>query len=163
MDQVDADDAQRFLLANVLLVEHAHMDQDLRRFAARLSLKTNAGPAVTFLPPGRNRAGKNEEGGLVAPRRVEPLQQQVIFVIEHRLQPAAADVTIGWPVNGVADGHVIGGNGFGNGAGGAAGAKKPAGNLLRCANLGKGAVAPGIVIDPVRLLVGFEPLVHHGL
>ncbi len=77
-------------------------------------------------------------------------------MIEHGFQALAADVTIGVAVNGVADRHVVGGNGFGDGAGRAADAEEPARHLLSRADLGEGAVLAGIQVDLERLLMRAE-------
>ena len=74
-------------------------------------------------------------------------------MVEHGFQPLAADITLGVAVNGVADRHVVGGDGLGDGARRAAHAEKPARHLLARADFGKGAVLAGIQIDLQRLLM----------
>ena len=165
MDQVDADNAKRFLLADVLLFEHPHMDDDLRRFFAWLRLEFHAQPAVTVLLMRKtargDRVGEHKKSALVAARLVEPLQEQIELVIEHGLEAFAADITVGRAVNRIADGHVVGGNGFGDGARSAADVKKPAGDFLAGADLGKGAVFLRVEIDLRRLLAGVLFLIGH--
>ncbi len=91
---------------------------------------------------------------VVAPRfSGQALQQQAVFVIEHRLQALAADIAIGVAVNGVADDHVVGRNGFGDGAGRAADAEEPAGHFLSGADFGEGAVLGRVQVDLERLLM----------
>ena len=46
VDQVHADHAERFLLVDVCFVEHAHVNDDLARLAARFGLKAHPEPAV---------------------------------------------------------------------------------------------------------------------
>ena len=85
---------------------------------------------------------------------LEPFEQQPVLVIEHGEQPLPADVTLGLAVNRVADLHVVGGDGLGDGARGAAHAEKPARHLLAGADLGERAVFRRVEIDPQRLLMG---------
>ena len=42
VEQIHADDAERFLLVDIRFIEHPHVNDDLARFAARFGLKTNA-------------------------------------------------------------------------------------------------------------------------
>ena len=157
VDEIDADDAQGLLFLQILFVPEPDMDDDLRRLAARLGLKTNAQPAVRVVVPRitarHHRVGKDKKPGRRPAFFPQPFQQQPVFVIEHRFQALAADVTIGVAVNGVADGHVVGGNGFGNRAGGAAHAEKPARHLLPGADFGKRAVFGRVQVDLERLLM----------
>ena len=124
--------------------------------AVRLGLKSDAEPALAVRLMGKtvrgHRVGKDEKGGFVAARFVQALQQQVKFVIEHRLQALAADVPVRWPVNRVADRHVVGGHGLGHRAGRAADVEKPAGHFLAGADFGERAVFGGVEIDLKRLL-----------
>ena len=100
-----------------------------------------------------HRVGKNEKPGRRPAFLRKPFQQQAVFVIEHRFQALAADVTLGVPVNGVADGHVVGGDGLGDGAGRAADAEKPAGHFLSGADFGEGAVFGRVQVDLERFLM----------
>lgn len=77
-------------------------------------------------------------------------------MIEHGLEAAAADVALALAVDGVTDDHVVGGHGFGNGAGGSADAEEPAGDLLARADLGEGSVFALVEIDLKRLLMGAD-------
>src|SRR5262245_55556303 len=98
VDQVDADDAESFLLVVDLLVEHSHVQEDLRWLAAGFCLESDAYRAVGFVLPfetaGGNRIGKSEGRVLIAARLVQSLQDQVVFIIEHRAQPLPAYVTL---------------------------------------------------------------------
>src|ERR1039457_4606886 len=93
--EIHADHAQRFLLVDVRLVEHAHVNDDLARVAARLCLKTNAKPAVRFvvlLETARcHRVGENEKCSLIAKFGIEPFDQKIVLVVEHCLQSHTAD------------------------------------------------------------------------
>ena len=89
VDQIHADDPQGFLFADVFLVEQADMDDDFRRGLVRAGLEAHAQPAVTFLLPGEavsgDRVGEHKEGAFVAARLIEALEEQVEFIIQHRL------------------------------------------------------------------------------
>ena len=144
VDQVDTNDAERFLFLDVLLVEHPHVDDDLRRLRFRRSLKPDSHPAVRFvmprITPGGHGIGKSEEFRGVTAFGGEPLQQQGIFMIEHRLETLPANVAFAGAVNGVADVHVVSGYGLRDGAGGRAHFEEPTGHFLAGADLGKGPV-----------------------
>jgi hypothetical protein len=75
-------------------------------------------------------------------------------VIKHGLKPAASDVALALAVDRVTDDHVVGGHGFGDGAGSATDTEEPAGDLLSRADLGEGAVFALVEIDLKRLLMG---------
>ena len=72
IEQVHADDAQRLLLQAVFVIEHAHVDEDLAVFIARMSLIFDAHPAVALVGAliiaRRNGIGEGEESGGVAAR-----------------------------------------------------------------------------------------------
>ncbi len=144
VEQIHAYSAQGFLLANAFLVQRPHVDEDFRGLSAGLRLEADAKPAVSALVACGYRVGKDKETSLFATRPGQALQQQAVLVIEHRLGS----------VNRVAYGHVVSGDGFGHGARRAARAEETAGHLLSRADLGEGAVAAGVVVDALGLLVG---------
>ena len=167
VDEVHADDAHGLLLARGFPVQHPHMDDDGGRFAAGDGLELDAQPAVAFLLAGLGHGlggdgiGKGEKGAAVAPGGIEALEEQVEFQIQHGTEPAAADVACRRAVDGVAHGHVIGGDGFGHRAGSFADVEEPAGHLLAGADFGKGSVLLGVQIDLERLLTGVEFFFAH--
>ena len=136
-----------------------------RRALPRLRLKTDSQPAVPFLVSGETAGGhgvgKRKERGLVAARLIESLDQEVILVVDHRLQTLAADIAIRRTVNRVAHRHVVGGNGFGHRARRAADPEEPARHFLPGADFGKGAVLGPVEVDLKRLLVGVKFLFVH--
>ena len=98
---------------------------------------------------------------VVSPRlRVEALDQQTELVVEHRVEAVLADVAVARAVDGVAEGHVVGRHGLGDGAGGAADAEEPARHLLAGADLGERAVVARVQVDLQRLLMGVHSLLH---
>ena len=83
---------ERFLLIDVLFVEHADVNDDLARFAARLGLKTNAEPAVRFVvlleTARRHRVGENKESAFA--RRLSRRAVRSKGCIRDRASSAAA-------------------------------------------------------------------------
>ena len=47
--KIDADNAQSLLLQDVLVVQHAHMDDDLAVLISRVGLELHAHPAVALV------------------------------------------------------------------------------------------------------------------
>jgi hypothetical protein len=90
---------------------------------------------------------KGKERGAFAAGLIQALHQTFELVVEHGLQTLAAAVVLGRTVNAIADGHVVCGNGLGDGARGFAGVEKPTGDLLAGADLGKRAVLAAVEID----------------
>ena len=74
-------------------------------------------------------------------------------MIEHGPETNPADVAVGWTVDRVAEGHVIGRHCFRDGPGGAAYMKKAARYFLPRANFSKGPIALGIEINLERFLI----------
>ena len=85
-------------------------------------------------------------------------------MIEHEVEALAGDVTRGLAVDGIAEDHVVGGDGLGDGAGSAAGLEKDARDLLAGTDFGKRAVDGLVEIDRERLAVGGQEifLIAHG-
>ena len=166
VDQVHADDAERLLLRRVLEIEHADVNDDLLVGAARPRLKPNAHPAVALVVAAeaarRDRVGEREERRAVAALRAEPLEIEPLLVVEHRLEPLAADVALAGAVNRVADLHVVRRDALGDRAGGGAGVEKPAHDLLARADLGERAVETGIQVDPEGLVPRRNGMWSHG-
>src|SRR5437868_12238354 len=111
VNQVHSDDAERFLLIDIGLVQHADVDDNLARFSSVAGLEANAEPAMglamLFKAACDDSVGKHEKRALMTELLVQPLDQQMVFVVEHRLQTLAADVTAGRPVNRIAKRHVV--------------------------------------------------------
>ena len=158
--QVDADDAERLLLERVLVVEHAHVDGDLAVLVARMRLVLDAHPAVALVgaleAARRDRVGEGEEGRVVAALDAQPLEVEIVLVVEHALQALARDIAVATPVDGVGDLHVVGRDRLGDGPGRGADLEEPAGDLLPGADLGEGPVAQRVEVDAQGLLVGVE-------
>jgi hypothetical protein len=91
--EIHTDDTERLLLCLRVGVEHAHMDDDLTRFVARVALKFHAHPAVAFVGAleiaGRDCVCECEKRRIVAAQIGEPLKVQRELVVEHRLEPRA--------------------------------------------------------------------------
>ena len=127
------------------------MKNDLRGPLVGLMLEANAHPAAsvpgTLIAACGNGVGEGEESLAVAAIAFELVQQRLEFLLEHRLQALAADISLGGAVDRVTDRHVVGGDGFGDGSGSAADCKKPASHFLPAANFGEGAVGGGVEVD----------------
>jgi hypothetical protein len=142
-----------------------HVDGDLGRRSERLGLKPDPQPAVSILLAGiaarRHGVGEHEEPRPLAALAVEALDQQLVLVVEHGVEPQPADVAIAVAVDRVAEGHVVGGHGLRHGAGGAADAEKPSRDFLARADLGERAVSHRIEVDLERLEVSVRWCLCH--
>src|SRR4051812_9876015 len=136
------------------------MDNDLGSFSARFGLETNSHPAVALLPVFITARGycirEDKEFGCVPSFRAEPFPLQLVFIIEHHLEPLPADVALAGAVNRVAHDHVISRHRFGNGPGRAAHAKKPARHFLSRADFGESPVFARVEIDLEGFLMRVE-------
>ncbi|MEY2544530.1 MAG: hypothetical protein QOE81_1991, partial [Verrucomicrobiota bacterium] len=161
-EEVDPDDPERFLLIHVSLVQHPHVDHDLARLAPRVALETDAEPAVRFVvlleTARRYGVGKDEECPDASELFVEPLDEQAVFMIEHGLEPVAADITLGRSIDRIAKCHVVGRHRLGDRSGCAADMEKSARHFLARANFGERPILLPIEIDLERLSVG--PDIH---
>ena len=90
------------------------------------------------------------------------LRFKVVLVVEHGFQPLTGDVALALAVNGVADGHVVSRDAFGNRAGRAAHVEEPPHHFLACADLGKRAVTALVEVDGQCFAIGTQKLVRHG-
>jgi len=157
VDQVDADDPERFLLRLLLAVEHVDVDEDLAVGVARMRLKAHPEPAVALARSAEaarlDGVGEDEERRGVATALAQALEIQAVLVLEHALQALAADVALAAAVDRVADRHVVRRDALGDGPGSAAGAEEPAHDLLSGTDLGERTVAALVEIDGERLLV----------
>jgi hypothetical protein len=95
-----------------------------------------------------------------APGRPEALLQQPVLVLRHAFQTLAAHVAPGRAVDGVAERHVVGGDGLGHGARRPAHPEEPTGHLLAGADLREHTVLGWVQVDLEGVLVGVE---HRGL
>ena len=77
-------------------------------------------------------------------------------MVQHGQHALAGDVAAGLAVDLVADGHVVGGHGLRDGAGGAASAEEPVRDFLPRADFGKGAVDGLGLVDLEGLLERVE-------
>ena len=163
VQQVHPDDAERLLLQPGLDVEHPHVHDDLAGLVVRLGLELHAHPAVAFVAAPvaarHHRVGEREETARVAALLTEPLDVELEFLVQHALQPPDGDVPLRLAVDGVADRHVVGRDGLGDRARGAADPEEPAHHFLAGADLRDRPVPARIEVDAQRLLmrVGLMP------
>ena len=168
VDDVDAQDAERLLLSQVVFIQQPYVDDDFRGSGSGLHQAPHPKPAITGTSPriaaGGNGVGKDEELGALSPLVSQALFDQPVLVIQHGYQPASTDVTIGGPVNRIAEGHVIGADGLGNRPRGSPDLEEPACYFLPGADLGKGSVLVAIEVDAKCFLVGVQALalLFHG-
>src|SRR5258708_4523829 len=98
VDKIDSKDAQRLLLASRSGVGEVSMDDDLRRFLARLGLETNPEPTtaiLSFAEAARRRGVcEDEESFGIAAPACQPLQELSELLLEHCLQSLSADITL---------------------------------------------------------------------
>src|ERR1700722_6359936 len=157
IEEVDANNAQSFLLKVVFAIEHPNMDSDLAILVPRVRLKLYAQPAMALVSAliiaGRHGVGENEEGGAIPARGLQAFQVETVLVVEHPLQAFARDVSLATTVNRIADGHVIGRDRLGDRSCRGADLEKPARNFLPGAYFSKRAVKHRIEVDLQRFLV----------
>src|SRR5215471_10071873 len=120
------------------------MNNDLAWLPAGLGLKPHAQPAMRFIAlletARRDGIAEDKESFLASKFSIQPFDQKIVFMIEHFLEPHAADVAVGRSVNGVAECHVIGRHGLGDCAGCTANAEESARDLLSGASFSEGAI-----------------------
>ncbi len=167
VDEVDADDAESFLLGDIFAIPHTDMEEDLAGLGEGTGLETNPQPTVAIIlagvAAGGYGVGKNEKSGAVAAGLSEPFLEQGPLVLEHGDDPFFADIAFAGSVDGIAESHVISGHAFGHCASGAADLEKPAGDFLAGTDLGKGAVALLVQVDAERFLVCLEDIPFHAV
>src|SRR5204863_7204973 len=100
---------------------------------------------------------------IIAALLSQALYVEIKLAVEHRLQPAARNVAIGVPVNGVAHLHVVSRHAFRDCPGGASDPEKPAHHFLSRADLGKSAVPTRIEINLERLGMGIDRCLFHSV
>ena len=142
------------------------MERDLRWRVHRPVLELQTDPSMPLLVTGVAArgygVGEREEGRPVASDAVEALHQQLVLVVQHRLQPLLADVPLRGPVDRVADLHVIGRDGLRDRARGPADVEEPAHHFLARADLGEGSVDRRVDVDLQRFVVTGGALRGHG-
>jgi len=113
------------------------------------------------ITPRHHGIGESEEGSVIAAFRSQSLDVEPEFVVEHRLEPVARNVSVNVPVDGVAYFHVVSRHALGDRPRSAADPEKPAHHFLARADLGKGAVPARIEINPERLGMRVERFLFH--
>src|SRR5947208_6875111 len=101
-----------------------------------------------------NSVSEDQKCFLVAEFSVKALDEKIVFMDEHFLETNTTDVAIRSSINCIAECHVVGRHGLGDGAGSAADAKESTRYFLASANLGEGPVLGRTQIDAERLFVG---------
>ena len=160
VDEVDPDDAERFLLGDVFRIEHADVDDNFADWPTRIRLEPDPHPsvrlAVTLVAARRNGVGKNEKCFLRAHFGLEAFAEERKFMLEHAAQTLATDVALDRTVNGITECHVISRHGLGHRAGGGAHVEETTRHFLARADFGKGAVNFAVEVQFQRLAVDRE-------
>ena len=117
---------------------------------------------VALVTARRHRVGKREKCRAIPALRLEPVQVELEFQVQHRLEPAPRHVTVRGTVNRVAHRHVVGRHALGDRPRRAAHPEKPAHDLLPRADFREGAIPARVEIDPESLLMGIDDFVFHG-
>src|SRR5204862_4739239 len=148
-------------------VEHAYVHQDLAGLIVGSALKFDSHPAVTLsraaIASRDHGIGESEERSVIAAFGPQPLDVELKFVVEHRLEPTARNVAVSVAVDGVAHFHVVSRHALGDCSRGAADPEKPADYFLSRTDLGKGTVPARIEINPERLGMGIDRFLFHGV
>ena len=141
------------------------MHHDLARLIVGAALELDSHPAVALvsaaITPRHHGIGESEERSVIAALRSQSLDVEPEFVVEHRLEPVARNVSVNVPVDGVAYFHVVSRHALCDRPRSAADPEKPAHHFLSRADLGKGAVPARIEINPERLGMRVERFLFH--
>ena len=158
VDEIDAGDAEGFLLEKVLGIQHANMENDVAEFRTGRVLETQAHPAVGFIvaaeAAGCDGIRKNKESPIVAGCRSQAFDEEFLLVFQHGLQALAAHIASRGTIDGVAEGHVVGRHGFRNGSSRSACREEVPGHFLARSDFGECAVESVVQIHPQRLALG---------
>src|SRR5205809_7678154 len=110
-------------------------------------MKTDVDPTASFVmllkTASSHGVGKDKKTALRAKLLIQPLDQQIVFMIKHRPETDAADITVGRSINRIAERHVVSRHRLCDCARGAADKKEPACNFLAGANFREGPVTFG--------------------
>ena len=151
VQDVDAQDAQVLHLAVVVRVVQANVNNQVGRFCLRFQLEAHPYPAMpgAVVPVAFDfyRIAEGKEAGVFATLGAQAVDELGKFVVQHAFQSFFRNVALDRPVQGVADGHVISGNGFGHCSGGSGCPEKPVGRFLSGSDFRKGAVNGGSQVE----------------
>ena len=163
IDQIHTEDAERFGLQRIVVVEHAHVHDDVARLGPGVQLQPNADPAVAFILLLEAACGDGgrvgEEGGVLGTQVGEALDHLGEFLVQHLQQPGAADVAIDVAVDVVTDRHVVGRHGLGDRAGRRPDRKESTGHFLARADFDDRTVLVLVEVDREGFLVGGQGIV----
>ena len=112
MYQVHAENADRFLLRERVIIQHVDVQDNGVWLTTRLGLKAQADPAMAFvgaleIPRGYGVA-EGEKARLITAGFAEAANQQGVLLLEHRFDAFTRHIAICFAVNLVTDLHVIG-------------------------------------------------------
>src|SRR2546421_9695441 len=154
MNEIHAENSQRLLLPRRGRVKQMSVENDLRGHLMRVGLEADAKPSPSiagiFEAARSDSIRECEESLLITAACIQLLQNLTKFLLQHSLQPLAADISLGMAVDGIAYPHVVRRYGFRHRSRGAADGKEPAGHLLTSADFGERAIGRRIEIDLER-------------
>ena len=104
-DQVDADNAKRLLLQDLLFIPHPDVQENDTRRRIWFGLESNADPAMGFVGPfkalGCDDIGEHEKSSSIATDCVQAFNQQIVLVFEHESQAFPEHIPASLSVNGI--------------------------------------------------------------
>ncbi len=160
INQIHTDDAQRVLLLKALGIVQASVNDDLGGFGPGLVLESDPHPAMgvrrSEVAFGGHRIGKSKETGFGTAMFIKAFDQESELVIEHGGQAFPAHVALSIAIDGIAELHIVGGDGLGDAPGGPPDSKEPPSDFLTGPDLGKGAVYRLVEIEAECLLGSVE-------
>ena len=118
VDEVHSGNAESFLLEEILGIQHADMENDVAEFRTGGMLEAQAHPAMGFIVAAeaarRDGIRKNKESPVVSCCGSQSFDKELLLVFQHGLEALAAHIAARGTIDGIAEGHVVGGNGFCN-------------------------------------------------
>ena len=134
------------------------MENDVAEFRTGGVLETQAHPAVGFIVAAeasrRNGIRKNKESPVVSCCGSQAFDEELLLVFQHGLEALAAHIAARGTIDGVAEGHVVGGHGFCNSSSSTSCREEVPGHLLTGSDFGECAVESVVQIHPQRLALG---------
>ena len=151
VQDVDAQDTQIPHLGVVRGFIEDDVDDEVRGGRTRAELEADADPAVpaTVVAVAFNLDGitESEEAGIAALLLAEAVDELIVLVVEHAFEAFLRDVAFDRAVERIADGHVIGRDGFGDSASGSRGTEEPVSSFLASTDFCEGAVDAFLQVD----------------
>ncbi len=160
VNQIDAENADGFLLQDVRIVAHINVQQHVVRRTAGLHLEAETDPAVRVVRAGivarRDGIDKREEARMCAACVAELREKLSPLFVEHGLKPLPGNVARTGAVQIVADFLVVRANRLGHGCRRASHKEEPVRDFLPRADFRERAERGGVQIQRQRFVVRVE-------